>query len=198
MCNLGHWAFTAVQPCAWWPVLVLTWCVLPKMRDDGEQHIPCTGAADAGWLKQLVLRTPAGRKQLVPTRAHRVLHTRLAGQSLVPLQPGVLLAQALISTRAVVHSLGRSTLQQGRYALSLRLLATVVALRFSNVTLDSLFAGAAADGVLRPRAGSHTSPFAWTSVRRLEFPFFQLSVVFLTFPLHFSLLFRFVPLFSVS
>ena len=128
-----------------------------------------------------------GPKQLVPTRAHRVLRTRLAGQSLVPSQPGVLLAQALISKRAVVHSLGRSTLQQGRYALSLRLLATVVALRFSNVTLDSLFAGAAADGVLRPRAGSHTSPFAWTSVRRLEFPFFPLSVVFPFISIAFSI-----------
>ena len=152
---------------------MLTWRVLSKMRDNGEQHIPCTGTADAAWLKQLVLRTPAGRKQLVPTRAHRVLHTRLAGQSLVPSQPGMLLAQALISKRAVVHSLGGST-------------------------LDSLFAGAAADGVLRPRAGSHTSPSAWTSVRRLEFPLFPLSVVFHSFPLHFPSLFRFVPLFSVS
>ena len=44
---------------------MLTWRVLSKMRDNGEQHIPCTGVADAGWLKQLVLRVPAGRNSTI-------------------------------------------------------------------------------------------------------------------------------------
>ena len=122
MGGLGHWTFALAQPLAWWFALSLRWCVLSRSM----MTMSTTSLAQG-------LRRPAGRgssccggRRAEAARTDtksNILCTRFVGQILRPSQRGVLLVQATISGRALVHLFVRGRLQQGPCIRSLRHLA---------------------------------------------------------------------------
>ena len=169
-------------------------------------------AADASWLRQLVLWVPAGRNSTIADsccgrrRAEAACtntHTHSSSHSACWSEPGALAARSAACAGIDQQTCG-GTLAWEEHA-SARTVCTVLApfgdcgrstLQQCHIGLTICWScgrrrATSSCGVLR-------FPLAWASMRRLEFPLFPLSVVFHSFPLHFPSLFRFVPLFSVS